>query len=443
VRPSFVALVSASLLIGAALPARGQVLSFDARRVGLGGLSLHRSGNLTRFNAAYRAVPKRNDRWHSKLTIPIPLGIIQVLKDTTVTRPDSSYFNPIQVANYVFNLPIFYEIKKAPVPTNDVTFTIGRNAFGVDLGAAKNLVPTDPFGFDGSGRPIDIGFSILGVRASAMMWVQDQVDLQLGPNLLSFLHDGQMAQTNTLYDMSATALGAAGFAPTLGWAGRVSGADQEGVFIGANAHYYMGVVYGESQGSGGFVTGDTLFAGANPVTAELGARTSVSKFGNKFGTGVGADLGAVWIKGPLEVGFGINDVGAKITWPDTRIDSVYFDTATNATATLHLANHVQTTTKLPVAYLANASMDMGTGTTVGADILHTASGTQIHVGAEQRFGPLALRGGVARDQRSRLQFGWGGGLRFLFLSLDVGFATHSNSFSTGRGITMATSLSIY
>jgi hypothetical protein len=243
--------------------------------------------------------------------------------------------------------------------------------------------------------------------------------------------------------MSATVLGAAGFAPTLGWAGRVSGADDQGVFIGANAHYYLGLVYGESHGSGGFTTGDTLFAGANPVTEQLGARTSVSKFGNKFGTGVGADLGAVWIKGPLEVGFGINDVGAKITWPDTRIDSVYFDTATNNTATVHLANHVQTTTKLPVSYLANASMDMGTGTTLGADILHTASGTQIHVGAEQRFGPLAVRGGVARDQRSRLQFGWGGGVRFAFLSLDVGFATHSNSFSTGRGITMATSLSIY
>ncbi|HEY6809266.1 MAG TPA: hypothetical protein VI160_10820 [Gemmatimonadales bacterium] len=442
-RPSFVGLLSASLLLGATLPARGQVLSLDARRVGLGGLSLHRSGNLSRFNAAYRAVPKRNDRWHAKFTIPIPLGIIQVLKDTTVTRPDSSYFNPIQVANYVFNLPVFYEVKKAPVPTNDVTFTIGRNAFGVDLGAAKGLVPTDPFGIDGSGRPMDIGFSILGVRASTMVWMQDQVDFQLGPNILAFLHDGQMADTNTLYDVSATGLGAAGFAPTLGWAGRVSGADDQGIFIGANAHYYFGVVYGQVQGTGGFTTGDTLFAGSNPVTPSLGERASYSKFGNKFGTGMGADIGAVWIKGPLEVGFGINDVGAKITWPDTRVDSVYFDGPADSMVTVHLANHVQTTTKLPVAYLANASMEMGTGTTVGADILHTASGTQIHVGAEQRVGPLALRGGVARDQRSRLQFGWGGGVRFLFMSLDVGFATHSNSFSTGRGITMATSLSIY
>jgi len=443
VRPSLVGLLSVSLLAAAAVPARGQILSFDARRVALGGLSLHRGGNLTRYNAAYRAVPNRNDRWHAKLTIPIPLGLIQVLKDTTVTRPDSTYFNPIQAANYLFNLPIFYEIKKAPVPTNDVTFSIGRNAFTVDLGNAKTLVPTDPFGIDGSGRPIDIGLSILGVRASAMVWVQDQIDLQLGPSLLAFLHDAQPAQTNTLYDMSATALGAAGFAPTLGWAGRLSGEKEEGLFIGANAHYYMGVVYGQAHGTGGFITGDTLFAGPSPVTPSMGEVASYSKFGNKFGTGIGADLGAVWVKGPLEVGFGINDVGAKITWPDTRIDSVFFDTATNATATVHLANHVKSTTTLPVAYLANASMDMGTGMTVGADILHTVSGTQIHVGAEQRLGPLALRGGVARDQRSRLQFGWGGGLRFLFLSLDVGFATHSSPFSNVRGITMATSLSIY
>jgi len=162
-----------------------------------------------------------------------------------------------------------------------------------------------------------------------------------------------------------------------------------------------------------------------------------------MGTGVGADFGVVWVNGPLEAGFGINDVGAKITWPDTRIDTLYFDTTTNTTVSQNLQNHVSTTTKLPVTYLANAALDLGGGTMVGGEILHGARGTEVHMGVEQHFGPLALRGGVSRDQQKRVQFEWGGGVRFLFLSLDAGFATHSTPLSDQRGITMATSISIY
>ena len=439
-------LVRAFIVVSfAALPsvASAQLLSLDARKVGLAGLDLHRGGALTRYNAAYRAVPERSDPWQAKLTIPIPLGIIQVLKDSTVLHPDSPYFNPLQAANYLLNLPVFLEVKKIPAPTNDIAFGIGKDSFSVDLGKAKGSVPADPFGFGGSSRPIDLGFGIKGFRASAMLWLQDEVDFQLGPRLIGFLHDGQPAQTNTLYDATGNALAAAGFAPSLGWAGRISGKDQDGVFVGVTGHYYFGLIYGQASSDGGFITADTLFGGNNPVTPAINMTTQYSKFGHKMGTGVGADFGMVWVNGPLEAGFGINDVGAKITWPDTRIDTLYFDTTTNTTISRNLQNHVSSTTKLPVTYLANAALDLGGGTMVGGEILHGARGTEVHMGVEQHFGPLALRGGVSRDQQKRVQFGWGGGVRFLFLSLDVGFATHSTPLSDQRGVTMATSISIY
>jgi hypothetical protein len=76
-------------------------------------------------------------------------------------------------------------------------------------------------------------------------------------------------------------------------------------------------------------------------------------------------------------------------------------------------------------------------------ILNNGRGTTIQIGVEQRVGPLAFRGGVARDQRKRVQLGWGTGVRFGSFGLDVGFATHSGSLSSVRGITMATSISIY
>jgi hypothetical protein len=104
---------------------------------------------------------------------------------------------------------------------------------------------------------------------------------------------------------------------------------------------------------------------------------------------------------------------------------------------------VESTTELPVSYIANAAIRMGTGTTVGGDIVNTGRGTVIHIGGEQRIGMLALRGGVSRDQRKKMQFGFGGGLRLGPLGLDVGFWTHSNSFADKRAITMATSISLY
>lgn len=433
----------AAVLVGTAAPARAQILSLDARKVGLGGLDLSRNGTLSRYNAAYRAVPARKDRWHAKFTIPIPLGIIQVLHDSTVLHPSKSYFNPLRAADYLLNLPVFLEVKQVPAPTNDIAFSIGRNAFAVDLGAARNAVPTDPFGFGGSGRPIDIGVGFRGVRLSAMVWIQDEVDFQLGPNLTSFLRDVQPAQTNTLYDITGSALAEAGVAPSLGWAGRVAGQGDDGFYVGATGHYYLGLVYGQAHADGGFTTGDTLFGGANPVSPDLNDVSNYSKFGNKLGTGVGGDLGFVWVNGPLEFGLGVNDIGAKITWPDTRTDTTRFDAVADSIVHSPGPDHVSATTKLPVTYLANAALDLGGGTVVGGEVLHGARGTEVHVGVEQHFGPLALRGGVARDQQRRVQFGWGGGVRFLFLSLDVGFATHSSPLSNERGVTMATSVSIY
>ena len=108
-----------------------------------------------------------------------------------------------------------------------------------------------------------------------------------------------------------------------------------------------------------------------------------------------------------------------------------------------ITNHIETKTKLPITYVANAALRMGTGTTVGGDIVNSGRGTVIHVGVEQRAGPFAIRGGISRDQRKKMQFGWGGGLRFGPVGLDVGFWTHSNSFATERAITMATSISVY
>src|SRR5712692_297921 len=151
----------------------------------------------------------------------------------------------------------------------------------------------------------------------------------------------------------------------------------------------------------------------------------------------------VYTSGPVEVGLGINDLGATLTWSDTHGDTLFFDDDSNKFRDLRLVNHVTRKTRLPVSYVANASLDLGTNTTAGAMILNNGRGTTIELGVEQRVGVLALRGGVLRDQRKRVQLAWGSGVRLGPLGLDVGFITHSSSLSDVRGITMASSISIY
>ena len=453
-RPGVVVFALAVLVAAPARPARAQ-FSFDARRIGMGGVSLTRDGNLRRYNAAYRAVKDRPGSGNPKVTIPVPLGLIQFFHDHPINKfgsdplfdPKSPAFNPFETMNLVFNLPVFLEVKKAPTPTNDVTFDIGRNAFVLDLGAAQILVPEDEFGLGGTSRLLDVGFGIKGFRFGVQGFENHDVGFLLGDSLRAFLKNADSARTNTTYNVLGDGLVQAGVAPTLSFSGRVTGVgsdNQDGVYLGVAVRSYYSAAYFRAVGSGGFTTGDTLFAGANPVTPQLEALTYRDNDATKsFGHGIGGDVGVVFISGPMEVGVGVNDIGAELTWKDTRVDSSYFDSGGDSIVTAVVRNHVESKTKMPVSYIANASIHMGTGTTVGGDIVNSGRGTVIHVGGEQRLGMLAVRGGVSRDQRKKMQFGFGGGLRLGPIGLDVGFWTHSNSFADKRGITMATSISLY
>jgi hypothetical protein len=413
----------------------------------MGGLSLNRD-NLRRYNPAYRAVPDRRGGVLSpKLTIPIPLGLISALKDSAAYNIHAANFSAVALANLVLNPPLYLEIKKAPLDTNDVTFTIGRNALAVDLGRAKELVPTDRLGIGSSTRFLDIGPTIKGLHIGVLGFFQEDAGFTLDTTLQDFLRNGDSARVRTLYFINVDGKAQAGFAPTVSYAGRLAGGapdSDDGLYFGGAVHYYLGVAFGRASGIAGFRTGDTLFAGPSPVkpTVEDTLFTS-NHIGTKYGTGVGGDVGFAYIAGPIELGVGVNDIGATLTWKDTRVQRVYYDTTTDSIKVRTIQPSVQSKTKLPVSYIANIAYRMGQGITLGADIVDNGRGTAEHVGAEVRFGALALRGGVARDTRKKVEFGTGAGLRLGPLGLDVGFWTHSNSLSNARAITMATSLSIY
>ena len=436
-------------LVVYAAPLRAQGLFTDARRAGMGGVSLTRDGTLERYNPAYRSVPKRTRAGGGpKFTIPLPIGLIQWAHDhpgwskDPMFHPDSARFNPIETIDLILNPPFYYEVRKPLTPTNDVEFTVGKDALQIDLGNVRKLVPGDQFGVSGSSRPLDIEPGFKGFRAGVTGWLHDDVELQLGDSLLSFLKDAQPARHNTRYAIDGSGLVEGGFAPSAGYSGRIVGNDKQALYVGVAAHYYIGASYARSVGTGGFTTGDTIFAGPNPVTPDATVTTSYSKWSNTKGHGVGVDLGFAWVSGPIEFGVGVNDIGATITWPDTRIDYQHYDTATSKLVTDSSRLGVETKTKLPVSYIVNVAYTSGSST-VGVNLLNNGRGTRIHIGAEQRFGPFVIRGGVARDQRKKLELAGGAGIRLGPFELDAGLWTHSNSLSDQRGITLATSLAIY
>ena len=329
-RTSVIGIGLVALTVGATAQAAGQGLTFDARRIGMGGLSLGRSASLMRYNAAYGAVPEAADRrGRPRVTIPIPLGIIQFLHDHPhlSTDPafhrDSAGFNPILVANTLLNLPIYLEVKKAPTPTNDVVFGIGRNELRVNLGAAAQLVPEDQFGFGGSSRVLDPGFAIKGVRISVLGWLHYDVGVQLGDTLLAFLRDSVPALDSTGYSVLGSGIAEGGFAPTISYAGRIAGDSSSGLYVGGALHYYLGAGYFRSDVSAGFKTDTVIFGGTNPATPFASGLTSYSKPGNALGHGVGGDVGIAWISGPIELGIGVNDIGSGLGWNQLVADQTF------------------------------------------------------------------------------------------------------------------------
>ena len=453
-RTGVVAVALALLVLAPLRPARAQ-FSFDARRIGMGGLTLSRDGNARRYNPAYRAVKNKNKvSGAPKFSIPVPFGLIQFFKDHPINQlgqdpmfdPKSPAFNPVALMDVIFNPPIFYEIKKAPTPTNDVEFTIGRNQLVVDLGATKVLIPESDFGLGTTSRLFDAGVGFAGFNVGVMGFLQYDVEFALDTTLRKFLvGDTAGAKPNTAYFVNTDGTAQAGLAPTVSFAGRLlrgAGGDEtdDGFYLGGALHYYLGATYGRGVGPAGFTTGTPDVFTSTPTPLLNGDLFTSNK---PNGHGVGGDVGVVWISGPFEVGAGVNDIGAELTWSDTKVQHFAYDNAGDSITSVVTAPHIETKTKLPITYIANAALHMGTGTTVGGDVVNSGRGTIIHVGAEQRYGPFAVRGGVSRDQRKKMQFGLGGGLKFGSIGLDVGFWTHSNSLSTQRAITMATSISIY
>ncbi len=432
--------------------AAGQTL--DARRLGMGGVLTSDVGDHTGSNIAFRAVPKGTGGSGS---IPLPLGLIQYLSDHPTFDSKDSTFNIYEIANVILNPPLTIQLVKPSEVSGDISVYVAQDSLQVDLADVKRVIPKNSMMQGGVYHIGGIGKSFGKMFFHVGPLVHVRNELTLSNELRDALRDAVPFTGNTRYGVTDEGRAQAAISFQAGYAFRALHRASEteddspdprrngstALYLGAAPKYLLGLAYGDVHATGGVTTGDTLFAGSNPVTIDMDTETRYAVVGGDGGTGTGfgSDVGAVLYYRNFELGVGLNDFGSQIKWSTTVRRHVY-DDATNEFTTTVVARDEEFTSRIPVTTTVNVAKRIGR-TTLAADVVDGELRTMMHAGAELWFGMFALRSGVYRDQNKMMQFTGGGGYRFGKIGVDLAIATNSRNIERERGAELSASLSLY
>ncbi|TMQ66125.1 MAG: hypothetical protein E6K77_01795 [Candidatus Eisenbacteria bacterium] len=445
----------AILMLTLGLPfgvAQGQML--DARRLGMGGVVTSDVGDYTGSNIAFRAVPKGTGGSGS---IPLPLGLIQYLADHPTFDSKDSTFNIYEVANVLLNPPLTIKLWQPSEVTGDISIFVAQDSLKVDLADVKRVIPKDSMK---QGGVFHVGgfsksFGKVFLAMSPLIHVKNE--LTLSDNLRDALRDAVPFTGNTRYGLKDEARAQAAISFQVGYALRAlyrpspdegQNADPRrngstSLYLGAAPKYLLGLAYGDAHSIAGATTGDTLFAGSNPVTIDMDTQTRHAVVGGDggMGSGLGSDVGAVLYWRNFELGLGLNDFGSQIRW-STTVRRHAYDDSTNQFTTTEVASGERFVSRIPVTTTVNVAKRIGR-TTIAADVVNGDFRTSMHAGAEFWFGMLALRSGLSRDQNKMAQFAGGAGYRLGKIGIDLAIATNSRNIERERGAELSASLSLY
>ena len=418
--------------------ARAQV--FSARRMAMGGVVLRGGTGLTGANVAYRAVPAEPPEGRQ---IPLPLGLVQLAANPPVLSVNDSSFNAFKLANYLYELPWNVRLGADPAPSSDVSVSLGRNTLAVNLGDLANAIPgnatnvsmieTSPsYEF---GRPLTVGIAPL---------IHYQAQFDMNNALYQALAHGQAFEPNSDYEGNGHGVSQAALGLDLSYAtavfstGDPSHRGGVSVYAGARAKLLRGLLYGGGRGTAGFHTPDTLFGG-DSVAVDYDVRYQTADPAGG-GMGYGLDLGAACLAGPFEIGVGVNDVRTQIDWR-VRETEIYRDSTGNQVHRLIGTDEALTST-VPTTVTANVLTHLGAWT-LAADAVREPLAWTAHVGAEQRFGTLAVRAGLALDENQLLQYAGGTGVKIGPVGLDLALATNSHNLSRVRVLELGAGLTLH
>jgi len=409
--------------------------TFSARRMAMGGAILASGGaGSSGSNVAYRAVPKApSSRW----TLPLPIGLVQLLADPPELDPDHADFNVYKLANLLYNPPWNLQLSSPAAPGNDITIEIGKDHLAVDLGDVKKIFPKDQSQMGAVVNGPALGFGIKRFFLSAAPLVYYDNDLSFNDNLRGVINGAEFLP-NHRYEMRDQGSGLAAAGAHLGWAAPLMQTGDPrgkgmGLYAGARVKLMRGLAYASADNSVAFTTGATLFEESLKANYQGRSFTTGPEGG---GLGRGLDLGAVWMAGGAEVGLGINDIGTTFDW---RVK----ETLSNDDTTYTVAEDEARTSTVPTTAVANAAMRLGRFLVAG-DVVRGVNVTTGHLGAETWLSKaLALRAGACLDANALLQYTAGAGLRLGKIGVDLAVASNSRNLSRERGLELGAGLAFY
>ena len=434
--------LAAALALITPLGIRAQNYSWDARGVGMGGVTGLADANL----AADLVAQERNYR-----SIVIPLGLMQVLSHLQVFDPNDPEFDVLRSVDYIGN-PFHYSFNREKAGSPDLLTDIVDAELNRDLGVYRVFTPPEHLVAGGVLAPNwgytfkfrrGVSHSFQGIYVGAGPYVSLQNEEHIDPRLIGIWQSVSMpVPANTTFYALNNASAQTAVAVTGGYRAKVgfssSASDRDGVYVSANFNYLIGLHQDVADlnlqietDSAGLVT---LTPSQAPFVVQYLSSTS--------GKGFSVDLGMIVVRNGWEVGIGANHVGNRIDWTRHHRKDFTLTTLTSGADFVETSLPAPTGTirkELPVEYVSNLGYSKGRWT-MRTDWGYGLQKLSAHAGGEVRLGPLALRGG-GRYGLKQLNPTGGIGLNVTRrFGIDVGVFGNSTNIEQHRNVAMAVSL---
>ncbi len=411
------------------LPGLAGAQTFNARRMAMGGAILGGRQGGEGANVAYRALPKPA----SNRTISLPIGLIPVLSNPPSFDSNKPDFNVFKIVNLVANPPWNLALGEPTAPSSDIKLDISNNSLSMDLGDLGRVFPQGHVRAYAATNAPTMGLTIHKVFVALAPLVEVDNDLNLDDALSGVLRDGATLLPNSTYTLHDHGRAQAAVALHVGMAQPVwTDGDRQHpsstLYGGARVKLIRGLAYGEAYNDASFTTADPL----------LSSKIDLKYTGHYLdagpgdgGMGYGLDAGAVWVRGQLELGLGVDDIGTSIGWNVREKDAVLNPDTGNIDETT-LTGRAAFTSHVPAVAVCNVAWNDPRWMAV-ADMHHTMLATTVHAGYEHHVGSsVALRAGGGLDGSQRVQLSGGIGYAFGRIGIDLAIATNNRNLEGQR-----------
>lgn len=436
------------LLWTGGLRALSQNLNGDARSIAMGNVGEQK--NIALGFAAHVGDPDLE----SYRSIPIPLGLFQVLRRKEIFDPSDDNFNPLRAMEYAANPMHLTFGRDGEKAGEQLVADLVNGRISRDLTAYRGFKPKSNLDAQGLLAPSwgktftisdNTGRRSHGVYVGAGPYISLGTDLSFDQRLID-VFDGAPTPANSTFRIADASDGQVAAAVTAGYRIRVPGlwssgqgaSGKDGLYLAANYNYLYGIHYDTvdlgvqfDTDSAGLVT---LQPSTIPVAVNREMSTTGQGFALDFASGVIIDR---WV-----LGFAANGVANRINWEQLRASKF------ELTSLLGGLDFVETAlpspaaerrVELPVRYSGSAAYDAERWS-ARAEAAHGLQDFEFHGGAEYRIGMMRVQGG-GRYVRDLWHPTGGIGVNLTpGFGIDVAVFTTATNIEQSRKVSFAASL---